>query len=87
MAKQLGFMVIDLEHQFIGAVDEDRMMEVRDGMWFTDLAIGDGPTLRVRDRLGPAERKGEKPQECAQDHKPDGPGKESDIAHRIHHPG
>lgn len=35
----------------------------------------------------PAQRKGEKPQECAQDHKPDGPGKESDIAHRIHHPG
>jgi hypothetical protein len=50
MAKQLGFMVIDLEHQFIGAVDELRMMEVRNGLWFTDLAIGDGPSLRVRDR-------------------------------------
>ena len=35
----------------------------------------------------PVERKGKKPQECAQDHNPDGPGEESDIAHRIHHPG
>jgi hypothetical protein len=35
----------------------------------------------------PAERKGEKPQECVQDHKLDGAGKESDIAPRIHHPG
>src|SRR6202050_3560067 len=26
-------------------------------------------------------------QEHAQDHKLDGPGEESDIAHRIHHPG
>jgi hypothetical protein len=31
--------------------------------------------------------KEEKPQECAQVPKPDGPGKESDLAHRIHRPG
>jgi hypothetical protein len=85
MAKQLGFMVIDLEHQFIGAVDEDRMMEVRNGVHrFSDRRRTD--PAGARPPL-PAERKGEKPQECAQDHKPDGPGKESDIAHRIHHPG
>jgi hypothetical protein len=45
-----------------------------------DEGDGEDPPL-------PAERKGEKPQECAQDHKLDGPGEESDIAHRIHHPG
>jgi hypothetical protein len=27
---------------------------VRNGLWFNDLAIGDGPNLRVRDRLGTA---------------------------------
>lgn len=51
MAKQLGFMIIDMERQFIGAVEEDKMMEVRNGLWFTDLALGDGPSKRVRERL------------------------------------
>lgn len=51
MAKQLGFMIIDMERQFIGAVDEDRFMEVRNELHFHDLAMGEGPSLRVRDRL------------------------------------
>jgi hypothetical protein len=56
MAKQMGFMVIDMGRQFIGAVEEDKMLEVRNGLWFTDLALGDGPSLRVRDRLRTAVR-------------------------------
>ena len=51
MAKQLGFMIIDMERQFIGAVDEDRFMEVRNELHFHDLGIGEGPSVRVRDRL------------------------------------
>jgi hypothetical protein len=56
MAKQMGFMVIDMGRQFIGAVEEDKMMEVRNGLWFNDLVLGDGPSLRVRDRLRSAVR-------------------------------
>jgi hypothetical protein len=56
MAKQMGFMVIDMGRQFIGAVEEDKMLEVRNGLWFTDLALGEGPSLRVRDRLRSAVR-------------------------------
>ncbi|EFG78291.1 hypothetical protein HMPREF0591_1815 [Mycobacterium parascrofulaceum ATCC BAA-614] len=56
MAKQMGFMVIDMGRQFIGAVEEDKMLEVRNELWFTDLALGDGPSLRVRDRLRSAVR-------------------------------
>jgi hypothetical protein len=51
MAKQLGLMVIDLERQFIGAVDEDKCMEVRNELHFHDLAVGEGPSVRVRERL------------------------------------
>jgi hypothetical protein len=51
MAKQLGFMVIDMERQFIGAVDEDKILEVRNELQFNDLTRGDGPSARVRDRL------------------------------------
>lgn len=47
----MGFIVIDMGCQFIGAVEEDRMLEVRNGLRFTDLKIGEGPSLRVRDRL------------------------------------
>lgn len=56
MAKQMGFIVIDMGCQFIGAVEEDKMLEVRNELWFTDLALGDGPSLRVRDRLRSAVR-------------------------------
>lgn len=58
MAKQMGFIVIDMGRQFIGAVEEDKMLEVRNGLWFNDLAIGEGPSLRVRDRLRSAVRAG-----------------------------
>lgn len=51
MAKQLGFMIIDFERQFIGAVEEAKFMEVRNELQFNDLAPGEGPSLRVRDRL------------------------------------
>ena len=51
MAKQLGFMIIDMERQFVGAVDEDKFMEVRNELHFHDLARGEGPSLRVHDRL------------------------------------
>ena len=56
MAKQLGLMVIDLERQFIGAVDEDKFMEVRNELHFNDLALGEGPSVRVRERLSTSVR-------------------------------
>ena len=51
MAKQLGFLIIEMERQFIGEVDEDEMLEVRNGLHLYDLTVGSGPSLRVRDRL------------------------------------
>ena len=52
MASQLGFLIIDMRAQFIGTrVDEEPFMEVRNELFFTDLYLGDGPSLRVRDRL------------------------------------
>lgn len=52
MASQLGFLIIDMRAQFIGTrVDDEPFMEVRTELFFTDLYLGDGPSLRVRDRL------------------------------------
>lgn len=52
MAKQLGFVVIDMGAQFVGRqVDEDSLLEVRNELGFVDLRLLDGPSLRVRDRL------------------------------------
>lgn len=51
MASQLGFLIIDMERQFIGAVEEDKYLEVRNELGFNDLVLGQGPSLRVRDRL------------------------------------
>jgi hypothetical protein len=52
MAKQLGFMVINMDVQFIGSrIDEAGYIEVRNELHFHDLKLGDGPSLRVRDRL------------------------------------
>jgi hypothetical protein len=51
MAKQLGFMVIDMGAQFVGDVDEDGMHEVRNELHFQDLSHGTGPSLRIRDRF------------------------------------
>lgn len=52
MAKSLGFLILEMHRQFIGDVDEDQMIEVRNGLHFNDLVRGAGPSLRVRDRLG-----------------------------------
>lgn len=58
MAKQLGFMVIDMGKQFIGtAVDEASYMEVYTELDFDDLLLGEGPSLRVKDRLANTLRK------------------------------
>lgn len=51
MAKTLGFLIIEMQRQFVGDVDEDQMIEVRNGLHFNDLVKGSGPSLRVRDRL------------------------------------
>lgn len=51
MAKQLGFLVIELGAQFAGEVSGPELDEVRNELHFTDLRVGSGPSLRVRDRL------------------------------------
>lgn len=52
MAAQLGFMVIPMDCQFIGPhVEEPKYLEVRNELHFNDLKLGNGPSLRVRDRL------------------------------------
>lgn len=51
LAKRLGFLIIEMGRQFVGEVEEDQMIEVRNGLQFNDLALGSGPSLRVRDRL------------------------------------
>lgn len=52
MAKQLGFMIINMDRQFVGLrIEEAAYLEVRNELHFHDLTLGDGPSLRVRDRL------------------------------------
>jgi hypothetical protein len=52
MAKQLGFMIINMDRQFIGSrIDEAAHLEVHNELHFHDLTLGEGPSLRVRDRL------------------------------------
>lgn len=51
MAKQLGFMVIEMKRQFAGDVEDDELTEVRSELRFMDLVSGTGPSLSVRDRL------------------------------------
>lgn len=51
MAQQLGFMVIEMNTQFAGNVDEKDLDEVRNELRLTDLRVGTGPSLRVRDRV------------------------------------
>jgi len=52
MAKQLGFIIIEMAAQFVGeTVTEAQLLEVRNELGFTDLYRGAGPSLPVRDRL------------------------------------
>jgi hypothetical protein len=51
MAKQLGFMVIEMALQFAGSVGRQELDEVRNELYLTDLRVGTGPSLRVRDRV------------------------------------
>lgn len=51
MAQQLGFVVVELDTQYAGDVPENLLDEVRNELHFTDLRVGSGPSLRVRDRL------------------------------------
>jgi hypothetical protein len=44
-------MVIDMNIQFAGNVDEKDLNEVRTELHLTDLRVGSGPSLRVRDRI------------------------------------
>jgi len=51
MAKQLGFVVIDMNRQYAGDVGEQELLDVRNELHFNDLYAGAGPSLRVRDRF------------------------------------
>lgn len=51
MAKQLGFVVVDMQRQFAGEVDEDDVAEVRNELHFHDLVRGSDRSIRVHDRL------------------------------------
>ncbi|SFW11541.1 hypothetical protein [Amycolatopsis australiensis] len=51
MAQQLGFMVIDLGIQFAGDVEQASLDEIRNELAFSDLRVGAGPSVRVRDRF------------------------------------
>ncbi|MFI6100803.1 hypothetical protein ACIA8G_35085 [Lentzea sp. NPDC051213] len=54
MAQQLGFMIVDMELQYIGNPDLDKpehFDEVRVELHFDDLRVGTGPSLRTKDRL------------------------------------
>lgn len=52
MAKQLGFIIIEMAAQFVGdTVTEPQLLEVRNELGFTDLYRGAGPSHPVRDRL------------------------------------
>lgn len=51
MAKQLGFVVIDMQRQFAGEVDEPDIAEVRNELHFHDLMRGSDRSIRVYDRL------------------------------------
>lgn len=52
MAKQLGFIIIEMGAQFVGhTVTEQHLLQVRNELGFGDLYLGTGPSLRVRDRL------------------------------------
>lgn len=51
MAKQLGFVVIDMQRQFAGEVPEQDVAEVRAELHFQDLVRGSDRSIRVYDRL------------------------------------
>ena len=51
MAKQLGFVVVDMRRQFVGEVDEADVAEVRNELHFQDLVRGSERSIRVQDRL------------------------------------
>lgn len=51
MAQQLGFLVIEMDQQFAGAVSHADLDEIRNELAFSDIRVGHGPSLRVRDRL------------------------------------
>jgi hypothetical protein len=51
MAKQLGFVAIEMNIQFAGDVDQTDLLEVRNELHFVDLTHGSDPSLRIRDRL------------------------------------
>ena len=51
MAKQHGFLVIEMQRQFAGDVGEHELMEVRSELHFRDLVQGYGPSLTTIDRL------------------------------------
>lgn len=51
MAKQLGFIVVEMNRQYVGDVIEDDLMEVRNELHFYDLTRGSEPSIRVEDRL------------------------------------
>jgi hypothetical protein len=52
MANQLGFLVIEMGAQYVGPnVPEPALLEVRAELGFSDLRLGNGPSVRVHDRL------------------------------------
>ncbi len=51
MAQQLGFVVVEMNRQYAGDVNEDDLMEVRNELYFGDLIRGSEASIRVQDRL------------------------------------
>jgi hypothetical protein len=47
MALALGFFVVEARRQYIGGVDQDKLLEVRNGLGFYDLDLHDGEDVRL----------------------------------------
>ncbi|QOK22350.1 hypothetical protein IGS73_14865 [Janibacter indicus] len=51
MAGALGFVVIDARRQWVGNVEDQALLEVRNELHFIDLHAGSDPSIRVHDRF------------------------------------
>lgn len=56
MAKQLGFLVVELGLQYVGTPQVGSIDAVRNELGYADIREGDGPSLRVRDRFSTGQR-------------------------------
>lgn len=51
MARQVGFIAIETDIEFVGEVVDRELQELRNELYLQDLRTGTGPMLRVRDRF------------------------------------